>query len=520
MNTRVVLCTPPSPTHRTAEENLGIGYIAKMLRNEKFTVDIIDGWLEGYSIQEIAQLILSLNDIKVLGISAYRSSLNDVRNLILILRDSGFTSPIVAGGFGPTFYDDDFLRIGIDVVVRGEGEKCFPKLVEAIILGGNTLSEIPGLSWLQESVICRTGKVVAFSKLDDLPFPSRDTLESSLQQKNPAHIVTSRGCYGHCTFCAVTAFMQTLDNTSTWRERSIKNIVKEISILNKKFGVSNFKFVDDSFIEPPRNESWSETFAQELQSLGLSIRFRTQIRADRLTPKIAKILSSVGWFATSIGIESGSPTALKRMKKCSTVENNLKALKILEENHIYTQMGLILFDDETTLAELRENHVFLNSLKWPITKGIFTEMYASEGSEYSKIIGQKYPDTKRAAQGNLLYPHLHEVQIAYNALKKWHKSHSYIYDHAINAISAPKSIPADGYNQYHALCRKLYENDVRIFGEILDLIEMGRTHQCVQKFIQEKIKKSRIEYKTIETEILLLDKLYGLAYDAKPNPFL
>lgn len=49
-----MLATPAPVTHRTAEENLGLGYLAAMLRHAGFSVQIIDGWLSNLTTQQVA----------------------------------------------------------------------------------------------------------------------------------------------------------------------------------------------------------------------------------------------------------------------------------------------------------------------------------------------------------------------------------------------------------------------------------------------------------------------------------
>lgn len=46
-NNFIILATPAPISHITAEENLGIGYLASTLREKGYNVKIIDGWLMG-----------------------------------------------------------------------------------------------------------------------------------------------------------------------------------------------------------------------------------------------------------------------------------------------------------------------------------------------------------------------------------------------------------------------------------------------------------------------------------------
>ncbi len=128
----VVLVTPPSHTHRTAEENLGIGYLASSLRTKGFPVVIIDAWLYNYPINILVEKILIIRNILFIGVSCYRSSLDDVGNVIKQLRASGYNGVVTAGGFGPTFHDSDFLSGGVDIVLKGEAEDSIVELANLL----------------------------------------------------------------------------------------------------------------------------------------------------------------------------------------------------------------------------------------------------------------------------------------------------------------------------------------------------------------------------------------------------
>ena len=54
--------------------------------------------------------------------------------------------------------------------------------------------------------------------------------------------MTSRGCSYKCTFCSTTK------NFQTFRARSPENVLDEIELLVKKYGVKEVHFQDDNFI--------------------------------------------------------------------------------------------------------------------------------------------------------------------------------------------------------------------------------------------------------------------------------
>lgn len=352
-------------------------------------------------------------------------------------------------------------------------------------------------------------------------FPVRDTVQEAIDRNDFVHMCTSRGCEAFCTFCSVFAFALGGSKKLRWRFRSIANIVDEIEYLYQQYGVEHFKFVDDSFIEEPRDEQWACAFRDELLKRRLSIKFRTQVRADKLTPKLVLALKSAGWFSTSVGIENASASALKRMLKIASQAHNIAALKMLEQNGIYVQMGMILFDPYTTINELWENLVFLKTHTWPVNKGVFTEMYAAEGTLFTKRLKQKGLVTADAEAQNYNYivqdPQARRV---YAMLKRWHLSHSYIYDWVIDPITAPKVLSDEGYKNVHALCQELQSLDLWFFESSLLHIQRIKDVRIDITHTARAIRDSSQQYSLIKDKIERLYARHNLHYNGIPNPFL
>jgi radical SAM superfamily enzyme YgiQ (UPF0313 family) len=125
MHQYIALLTPPAASHRTAEENLGIGYLAAALRQLGHQVVVIDGWLLNLAPKGIVERLSAIAPPDLIGISAYFSSIDDVANLIQLIRGAKISCPIVTGGYGPTFHPEDFLSIGADFVLRGKPSNRF-----------------------------------------------------------------------------------------------------------------------------------------------------------------------------------------------------------------------------------------------------------------------------------------------------------------------------------------------------------------------------------------------------------
>ena len=355
--------------------------------------------------------------------------------------------------------------------------------------------------------------------LDTIPFPSRDTIDAVLEKKSSVNMVTARGCSGNCEFCSVISFFR-LSDGKVWRTRSIKNIVDEIEILYKD-GVTHIKMVDDSFVDGSRDEKWCRDFADEIEKRNIKVKLRGQIRADKVTDSILSDLKRAGFFSFACGIENGSQTALSRMNKKATLNDNENALELFKKYGYMVQMGYILFDKETTFEELVENYKFMKKYDFAITKGIFSEMYSAEGTKLNDKLRQNndlkesdfISNNNRYIIDDLL------VKKIYNSLKLWHKSHCEIYDMTIDPLTAPKSISEVAMKDFYQCVMQLKKKDLEIFRSVL-MILREHPNANIYEYVNERIESSKDEYQSIDAKVRKLYKKNNLSYNALANPFI
>ncbi len=154
---------------------------------------------------------------------------------------------------------------------------------------------------------------------------------------------------------------------------------------------------------------------------------------------------------------------------------------------------------------------------WTTSKGIFTEMYAAKGTPLTRLIERKN-DTSLVfdGMGNSKYPFEHpEVVPIYEALKRWHKAHMWIYDKTIDPLSAPKAINQADFATFHDLGIQLRQKDLRMMRMILETGASG-----LNDLVEGEILAQQGWYATFEKKV---DQAYvtaGLVYDAELNPFV
>lgn len=517
---KIILTTLSPKTHRTSEENLGLEYLKSSLAKENYDIEIIDAWLNDFDVNTVYDKIVSQeNNVLFVGISSYMSNTAPTIKLIELLKKHNPNFKIACGGFGPTFYPEDYLKSGSDYIMRGEGEKAICELAKCI--------EENKLPYQVKNVgfIDKDGKIIINDMeclnddLDSIPFPSRDTMNIVLDKKSSVNMVTARGCSGNCEFCSVISFFR-LSDGKVWRTRSIKNIVDEIEMLSKQ-GVKYIKIVDDSFIDGTRDEKWCIDFADEIEKRNIKVKLRGQIRADKVSDSILFHLKRAGFFSFSCGIENGSQTALSRMNKKATLEDNKKALKLFKKYGYIVQMGYILFDKETTYQELIENYQFMLEYDFTLTKGIFSEMYSAEGTKLNtRLKNENKLFESDFITGNNKYT-IDDIIVykVYCALKMWHKSHSEIYDMTIDPLIAPKAISESAIKEFYTYAMQLKKLDLLMFKSILLEIK-NNPLMDINNFTNEQINQTLNSYENIKQNVKKLYMKTNLYYDADINPFI
>ena len=287
-----------------------------------------------------------------------------------------------------------------------------------------------------------------------------------------------------------------------------------------KGGISFFKVIDDSFIEYPRDVVWCRNLADELEKRHIYARFRGSLIADYVTDDILRELKRAGFFSFACGIESFAPSALKRYGKRATLEVNCKALEAFKNNNLYVQCGLILFDPYATINELQINLHYLKRFKWVISKGIFTELYAAEGTVFTnKLLLEKGSGELQRDNENYRYQiQDFRVRNIYETLKKWHKTHAYIYDLVVDPLTSPKNISSLSMQNLYELYLQIHELDLFILEELID--SSGFPYEYMMSLVDKKTNEFDEIYKAIEQEALTIYNEEQLIYDGILNKYL
>ncbi|HJX70119.1 MAG TPA: radical SAM protein [Dehalococcoidia bacterium] len=272
----------------------------------------------------------------VVGITSYTVHVNTVRALFEQIKRWNPQVLTVVGGHHATVIPEDFLSPFIDVIVIGEGVFSFQEII-ARFERGESFDEIPGLALTKGNSLVRTG-YPPLVDLDAFPFPERRLTAKyrkhyySEWMKPMASIRTSKGCPHRCSFCALWKIAG-----GRYLKRKPEGIVEELTTIDEKFV---FFADDESLLDTTR----MNTLARLIKDAGIRKRYFLYGRSDTIArnPELLAMWRDIGLERVFVGLEFFRDEDLQYVKKGTTLNDNEKAVQILQDLGIEIYASLIV----------------------------------------------------------------------------------------------------------------------------------------------------------------------------------
>jgi hypothetical protein len=275
---------------------------------------------------------------------------DDVRAIMELLQ---LESPAPLGAFGlfPTLSRQHLLKYApqLDFVLAGEFEETLAELLQGL-RAKNTVTSLPGIVLRDEPFVARPLIV----DLARLPIPDDVGANCSY---NSLNIAASRGCHGECSFCFIHRFY----GCSRRRVRPVASLEQELETRLARRSIESLYFIDPSFIGHGSKERERIVAISRLaHENGLPFGFET--RVDSINEELMTTLAKNGARSVFLGIESGCDAVLQRIGKRITRQQVTNAVQTVRDSGIELTIGFIMFEPDSTLAELEENYTFLDGL--------------------------------------------------------------------------------------------------------------------------------------------------------------
>ncbi len=353
------------------EENLGLCMISAAATAARHDVRVV-GFNERAQLVAVVQKLLSLKPAVVgLGIQ-FQHRAHEFLSLSRRLRAAGFRGHITAGGQWPTMAWRQALapNTGLDSVVLHEGEQTIVELLAAIDDKAD-LDAVAGLALRGASgQPLQTAPRPLASELDALPFPRRYRRHSSHIGVPFIPMSGSRGCWGSCSFCAITTASRDAKargaQGAKFRRRSPKNVAAEMAGLWHAAGRKSaiFCFHDDNFLLPRPADTLERVseMRRHLDDFGVGkAAIVGKCRPDTVTPELARELAKLGVVRLYVGVENASQASADHLNRKTQTQTVDQALRALREAGIFACYNLLIFEPDATLDDIRTNIAFIKN---------------------------------------------------------------------------------------------------------------------------------------------------------------
>jgi radical SAM superfamily enzyme YgiQ (UPF0313 family) len=342
--------------------NLGLGYLASVLRQHGYTVQVVDIEQEPESIVGAA---LEIDPILIGFSLIFQFFIDRYAHLLGLMRAAGIECHFTMGGHFPSLSYQQTLELvpELDSVVRFEGELTLLELADAIGTGAEW-RRIQGVAYREQGQVLATPARPLLEDLDQLPYPDRNYHPKAVLGRSIMPIVASRGCARTCSFCSIHTFYRAAPGKVV-RTRRPSAVVEEMRALYDEQDTRIFLFQDDDFpLFGPVWKRWATQFVEELHRSGLSreVIWKMNCRADAVDRDLFIQMRDAGLYLVYMGLESGSEEGLETLHKQITVEQNLRAVNLLKSIGLMWEYGFMLLDPSSTFESVRANLAFLRTI--------------------------------------------------------------------------------------------------------------------------------------------------------------
>jgi len=378
---RVILVHPHFKMSLSVVPSLGLGYLASCLRKAGHEVRILDALRDRLPAEKVSRIVQA-EQPDLVGVTVLSLFYREARSLLKLLKQT-CSSKIVIGGHHVTALPEVSLAdTGADFAVVGEGEETIVQLAHEIEHHGR-FHDVRGLVYRQNGSILKNERRPLIEDVDAIPYPAWDLVEleryppishGTIHRRFPnAPIISSRGCPYRCTFCAARRTAGT-----KLRKRSPENVVVELEMLYKDFGIKEFHFEDDNFAFEKEH---AYQICEGILRRGLHVYWSCPngVRVDTLDDDLLAIMKRSGCYMLALGIESASQEILDRVRKRLNIDVVPETVRRMRAHGILSMGFFILGLPGETKETARETIDFAKKIDLDFVK--FAHLVPLPGTE-------------------------------------------------------------------------------------------------------------------------------------------
>lgn len=291
--------------------------------------DIEIFFIRGYeNLYNDLEVISKSHRTTVVGISFFTTQLWEIRDLVKSLREKYENRVLfIAGGPHPTGDPEGTLRMGFDLVVRGEGEETVIEILN-YVKNNKDYNDVKGIAYLgkdNELILTKKRNWIDLNKYP--PLPSKHIKYGAIE--------ITRGCPYVCYFCQTPYILGSVP-----RHRSIKSICDAVKLM-KEYGKTDIRFISPNAFSYGSRDGKTLNLPV-LEQLLINIKeitnregriffgsFPSEVRPEHVTEETLElVLKYAANDNIVIGAQSGSQKILNSCNRGHSIEDIYNAVKL------------------------------------------------------------------------------------------------------------------------------------------------------------------------------------------------
>jgi radical SAM superfamily enzyme YgiQ (UPF0313 family) len=375
----LLLSMPDSFEHTpTLAVRMPNGALASLAGNidDHHHVAVADLILAQSSVRATVEQLMRDERPDLVGLSVMTFQRATARKVIALVRSIDPSVRIVVGGYDPSLAPDAWAHpaLGIDVIVRGEGDITFRELVRALE-NGSPLASVPGL-WFRTPTGMQVtpSRAAAALERDEVRPPRRQSrvLSGYTMMGQQVDVVeTSRGCTYDCSFCSIIEM-----RGRNFHRLSIERVIADIRDARDRGARAIFLVDDNITIDVPRLEALCQAIIDAgLNDIFYLVQGMTAAFATH-GETLAPLMQRAGFRYVFLGIENVleddlaflKATAKNSRSKAGQGRQNstLAAVNALHRHGMFVVGGLIVGNPDDTREAIDTNLAFAREyVDWP-----------------------------------------------------------------------------------------------------------------------------------------------------------
>ncbi len=356
----------------TAVFPLGLGYLARILRDIGVTVKIIDAHAEQLSVDDV---VLKINEQKpdFVGIGALSTQYGIVKLFSKKIKKLLPDVPIIVGAqLAHYSYDVVLKNTLVDVCVVGEGEIT----IQDLVYNFNKLENVKGIAFRDPNGnVVQNAPRQRIKNPDIIPFPAWDLFHMDYyltagffgsSSKRTMNVLASRGCPYSCTFCSLS-----FPNVTY---RSSENVIAEILELKNLYGVDGIIFSDELFVISKKRVL---DFCEKIKPVGIEWGGQGRANVVNDDKDFLKAMKDAGAVYIGYGLESATDEILSSMMKKTSRQQNYNAVDAARSVGLKVVAQYMMGFPGENLNSIRETVKFFKELDYCPPLGLETQPFIS-----------------------------------------------------------------------------------------------------------------------------------------------